>query len=73
MRMTVQSWKMAFGFATLLVLAVLAMVIALGKVEESTSYGLPFVLGGLTTMAGGLAQWAFGNTGGKSLEDKDEQ
>jgi hypothetical protein len=51
--------KMIFGFSILVVLAVLAAIIALGKVEPMTSHGLDIVLGGLTTLAGGFAQWAF--------------
>ncbi len=51
--------KMGFGFLLLLLLVGLAMVIALGHVEEKTSYGLQFILGGLSTLSGGYAQWAF--------------
>jgi hypothetical protein len=51
--------RMMFGFCLLLILGTLAAIIALGKVEEKTSYGLQYVLGGLTTLAGGFAQWAF--------------
>ena len=52
-------YKMMFGFALLTVLAALAAIIALGKVEMSTSYGLNIVLGALCTLSGGFAQWAF--------------
>ena len=61
--------KLAFGFALLLVLAVLAAIVALGKVEQNTSFGLTYILGGLTAMAGGWAQWAYG---GSKRHDKDE-
>ena len=54
--------KMIFGFMLLVLLAVLAGVIALGKVEEKTSYGLQFILGALSVLAGGFANWAFGRT-----------
>jgi len=50
---------MIFGFLLLLLLAVLAAIIALGKVEQNTSYGLQYILGALSTLAGGFAQWAF--------------
>jgi hypothetical protein len=57
---------MLFGFGLLLVLAVLAAMIALGKVEMQTSYGLNIVLGSLCTLTGAFAQWAF-----NSKKDKD--
>lgn len=53
---------MLFGFLVLVVLAVLAAFIALGKVEQTTSYGLDIILGGLMTLAGGFASWAFSIT-----------
>jgi len=53
-------WKMIFGFALMVVLAGLAGAIALGKVEMQTSYGLQTILGGLLTLSGGFAHWAFG-------------
>jgi hypothetical protein len=60
--------KMGLGFLLLILLAVLAMVIALGKVEQSTSYGLNIILGGLLTLAGGFTQWCFGES--RSKDDK---
>jgi len=51
--------RMWFGFALLALLAVLACVIAIGHVEERTSFGLQVVLGSLSSLAGGFAQWAF--------------
>ena len=51
--------KILFGFLLLLILASLAAVIGLGKVESTTSYGLDIILGGLLTLAGGFAQWCF--------------
>lgn len=60
--MTLERQKMVFGFLALLVMAILAGVIALGKVHQETSYGLDYILGGLTMMTGGFANWAFGST-----------
>lgn len=57
--------KMIFGFAILVVLATLAAIVGLGKVEMQTSYGLNIILGGLTTLSGMFAQWAFGSKGDK--------
>lgn len=56
-------WRAAFGFALLFVIAVLALAIGLGQVEEKTSFGLQIILGCLTTMAGGWSAWAFGLVG----------
>jgi len=47
----------AFGFSVLFVLAFLGVRIALGKVEENTSYGLLPIVTSLSTLAGGFATW----------------
>jgi hypothetical protein len=52
--------KVFFGFLLLFILAALAAIIGLGKVEATTSYGLDIILGGLLTLSGGFAQWCFG-------------
>lgn len=57
--------KIIFGFGLLLVLSGLAVIIALGKVEETTSHGLMPVVTALATLAGAFSNWAFG-----SKEDK---
>ena len=54
--------KMIFGYLLLVLLAILATTIALGKVEQSTSHGLDQILGGLLVLSGGFAHWAFGET-----------
>lgn len=54
--------KMIFGFLLLILLAVLAALIALGKVEQTTSHGLDQILGGLLVLSGGFAHWAFGES-----------
>jgi len=58
--------KMVFGILLLILLAALALVIGLGKVEQSTSFGLQDILGGLLVLSGAYGQWAFG--GGKNDE-----
>lgn len=58
-----------FGFGLLVLLSVLAIIIALGRVEQQTSYGLQIVLGSLSTLSGGFATWAFSE---KKEEKKDE-
>lgn len=67
--MPMQYWKAIFGFALLLVLATLAGIIAVGHVQQATSYGLEFLLGSLSTLSGAFAQWAFGN---KNKREKDD-
>jgi hypothetical protein len=51
--------KIMFGFFILSVLASLAIIIALGKVHAESSFGLDIILGGLLTLSGGFAGWAF--------------
>jgi hypothetical protein len=51
--------KMIFGFFLLLILAVLSGIIAISKVEATTSFGLDIILGGLLTLSGGFVGWAF--------------
>jgi hypothetical protein len=57
-----EKWRILFGFAILFVIAALACVIGLGKVEKESSYGLEIILGCLSTLSGGFAAWAFGAT-----------
>jgi uncharacterized membrane protein YoaK (UPF0700 family) len=58
--------RMIFGFILLVLLAVLAAVVAIGKVHQDSSYGLDYILGSLATLSGGFAQWAFGKPPEKS-------
>jgi hypothetical protein len=58
--MSIDKLKMIFGFALLLSLVALAAMVALGHVEEHTSFGLPFILGSLASLSGGFVNWAFG-------------
>ena len=53
---------MGFGFLLLLVIGALAALIAFGDVKQDSSYGLPEILGGLLALAGGFANWAFGES-----------
>ena len=50
---------MIFGFAVLMIMAGLACAIAIGHVEEKTSYGLMPLLVALTSVATQFAQYAF--------------
>jgi hypothetical protein len=51
--------KLLFGIILLVILATLSAIIALGKVEASTSHGLDTLLGGFLTLSGGFANWCF--------------
>jgi hypothetical protein len=62
--------KIVFGYLVLLTLVILAGVIALGKVEEHTSFGLAGIIGALSVLAGGFAQWAFGSDKTQGTGDK---
>jgi hypothetical protein len=55
-----------FGFATLIAYFTLAIIIAIGKIQENTSYGLPIVLGALGPLGGAFVGWAFGKNGKNS-------
>jgi hypothetical protein len=70
--------KMIFGFLLMVLLSVLAAIIALGKVELATSYGLGQIIGGLLVLSGGFAHWAFGPAAEQAIsesptEDDDPQ
>ena len=52
--------KMIFGYTLLLILAALVAVIALGHVEQQTSYGLMPLITASATLSGGFMNWCFG-------------
>jgi thiol:disulfide interchange protein len=64
--------KLMFGFFILAVLAGLATIIAIGKIKAETSFGLDIILGGLLTLSGGFAGWAFRDTKPTGLDKTDE-
>jgi hypothetical protein len=67
----IERWKATFGFCLIFLIAGIAVTIALGKVEERSSFGLQIILGCLTTISGGFAAWAFGsNKGGNHNNEK---
>lgn len=61
--------RMVFGFSLLVILAGLALAIAVGHVEEKTSYGLMPLLTTLSTLAGAFAQYAFTKQDDKPSSD----
>lgn len=50
-----------FGILLLIILASLCAVIGLGNVEQSSSFGLQDLVGGLLVLAGGYANSVFGS------------
>jgi hypothetical protein len=53
--------KIVFGYLLLIALFALAVIETLRKVRSESSYGLDIILGGLLTLAGSFASWAFRN------------
>ncbi len=68
MKFDADTKRMIFGFCLLAILSVLAGVVALGKVEESTSHGLMPLVTALSTLAGAFSNYAFGS----GRKDKNE-
>lgn len=58
-RPSMDELKMAWGFLLLFIVAFLIGLIAIGKVEQSTSWGLDRVLDLLEVLGGGWAAWTF--------------
>ena len=69
-RLSLDEWKMVWGFLLLFIVGGLISRIALGKVEEATSYGLLPMIAMLAVLVGQWAQWAFGT---KSPAKQDEE
>jgi hypothetical protein len=68
-KLSLAEWKMVFGFCLLISITLLACLISIGKVHQESSYGLPEILGGLIALAGGFANWAFGESRSSSGSD----
>lgn len=66
--MTDERLKIIFGFALVFLLTILAAILGLGKVEQSTSFGLQDILGGLLVLSGSYGNWAF-NSGRGDKKD----
>ena len=64
MKLTPHQWDLLFGCFLVLVMAGLAIGIALGQVEEKTSFGLQIILGSLATIVGAWSQRVFGGKDG---------
>jgi hypothetical protein len=68
-KITLEYFKMLFGFMLLLMIGTIACVIAIGDLATKTSEGLNQVLTIVSVLSGGFAQWAF--TPPKTPDDKD--
>ena len=64
--------RMIFGFSLLIILAGLALSIALGHVEEKSSYGLMPLLVGVSNLATQFASYAFSSRKDDDKGDKKE-
>lgn len=51
--------RLIFGFLTLLIIAGIAVLIATGKVQQESSFGLEPILVALTSVAASFCNWAF--------------
>ncbi len=71
MRNYIRDPRMLVGCFIILVMAILAGIIAVGKVHQESSYGLPYLLGGFQSLSGAFAGWAFGRSQELPSKDKD--
>ncbi len=70
---SIETQKMIFGYVLLFILAVLVGIIAIGHVEEKTSYTLGNMETGLLMIASAWAQHVFsGKVNSKPPEDKEQ-
>lgn len=54
-----ESFRMIYGFCLMLAVVVLAVLVALGRVEEKTSFGLGVLFMILKDMGADFGKWAF--------------
>jgi hypothetical protein len=54
--------RLIFGYATLVIIAGIAVMIAVGEVKQESSYGLEPILVALTSVAASFCNWAFART-----------
>jgi hypothetical protein len=68
--MKMDRYRLIIGFIVLLGLVALAVAVALGHVEEKSSFGLTAILAILAKVALDFSEWAFRSS--KGTEDKKE-
>ena len=71
MKLSPDTQRMIFGSALLVILAALSAAIALGHVEDKTSYGLMPLLTAISVLSGNFAQWAFSKRPGEDKKDEN--
>jgi membrane protein YqaA with SNARE-associated domain len=59
--LTMNHFRAAYGIFLLIVVSILTVHLALGKVEEETSYGLMPLIVALASALGGYSTWLFGS------------
>jgi len=64
--------KYLYGFLLLLLISVLAAVIAIGHVQEQTSYGLKDIITGLLMISNAFAVWFAKDESSKSASNDKE-
>jgi hypothetical protein len=72
MKMSLKRLKMLYGFVLLTMLSILGGIIAMGKVEQATSYGLLPIITALATLSGSFANWAFGESRDDTKKEKPD-
>lgn len=71
-RPSLDELRMLFGFLLLVIVAFICVAIALGKVEEATSFGLTQIITVLASLAGGFSNWAFSTWRNNKNEAKNQ-
>ena len=61
-----------FGILITVIVGILSVLIALGKVDKDTSYGLEYLLGGLASVLVSFGTWAFNRVTQKMLKGSEE-
>ena len=61
-----------FGILITIVVGSLAILIALGRVDKDTSFGLEYILGGLASVLVSFGTWAFGRATMKMMKSSEE-
>lgn len=65
--------RLLFGFATLIIIAAIAVMIAVGTVQQESSYGLEPILVALTSVAASFCNWAFSRSEPSREKPPDEE
>ena len=72
-RRSLDEHKMMFGYILLLLVCFLTGRIALGHVEEASSFGLTQMITVIAMLAGGFSNWCFNSNDRKEKKDEGEK